>query len=326
MKLSTKVPMFFLMVGVLMLSAVITVSWKSNHILQLSMKGEIIEREAKQLMHLIDRNLFERYHDVSAFSMSLGPIDQASMDALLGARVYTDKLNAFVRNYKLYRRVVLFDLDGNVVAASDENSYRKRLVPLALLPQDVRQRDWFQRTVRGESLDPQLPQGPFVVGPERNLLEQSDTHFDMIFAMLLRDTDGNKLGVWVNVVDFTLVEAIVAESYKLLASRGFDRAELTLLDKQGRVIVDMDPVGRRKAEYQRDFSILNTLNLVDEDFEAARFAVSGLSGSHIAADVHEQTQQVMGYAHSSGSMTTRGLAGLPWFESPMMQAFCRRKC
>ena len=49
------------------------------------------------------------------------------------------------------------------------------------------------------------------------------------------------IGVWHNCANFLLVEEIIANAYQHYKQTECPDAELTLLDHQGRVLVDYDP-------------------------------------------------------------------------------------
>ena len=52
---------------------------------------------------------------------------------------------------------------------------------------------------------------------------------------------GEVIGYWTNRAKFSLVEEIVQQTYQEFTRSGMAGAELTLLDSQGRVLVDYDP-------------------------------------------------------------------------------------
>ncbi|OEE74236.1 hybrid sensor histidine kinase/response regulator [Enterovibrio norvegicus FF-162] len=320
MKLSIKLSAFFLFLALLMVVMVATVSLKGKDIAQSTVLTSI-EREAALLIKLIDRELLARYNDTKTFPLSLGSLDEQRLKGLGETAALAKTLNGYVRHDNMYRRMVVFDLEGNVVAANSQNTFGKPLADLSISPAAMRERDWFQRAIQGESLNPEMPNGTFVVGPERNLLENDSNHYDMIFSTVLRDMSGNPLGLWVNVVDFEAIERIVEETYVLLSSEGYNGVELTLLDRQGYVIVDMDPVGQKAANYQRDFTTIGQLNLMERGVEAAKLAVSGFSGANISMHSRKHIQQVTGYAHSNGAYDYPGLSWSAYIRVGVDEAF-----
>ncbi|MDA0129269.1 PAS domain S-box protein [Vibrio sp. MarTm2] len=306
MKFSIKLPLLFLSLSLVMLGVVTVVSLKARDLQQDKMLLNI-EREATLLIRLIERNLFERYHDVQAFRLSLGRVDEGKLKFITSSPKFASSLNDFVSNYKVYRRIMVFDLDGELLAFSTKNSFGKTLSSSQASAEKVANSDWFQEAISGVTLAPEQPDSSYVIGPKRFLIDDKPNSFDMVFASLIFDHQGRKAGLWVNVVDFSAVESIVAETYELLSNRGFVSSELTILDKEGRIIVDYDPVGQSKARYSRDFNVLSQLNLATNGVEGARLAVAGRSGSNISMHFRKQIEQVTGYAHTRGAYDYPGL-------------------
>ncbi|GLT19338.1 hypothetical protein GCM10007938_31200 [Vibrio zhanjiangensis] len=306
MKLSSKLPLLFFVFGVLMLGTVTLVSWKGKDILENTTLTNI-EREAVLLMRLIERNLFERYHDAQAFPMSLGVINKEKLNYVATDPHISDNLNRFVQNYKVYRRILILDNQGNILASNTQNAQGKTLPTPMISASEVRSTKWFTEAISGMTLDQDKPRSSYVYGPDQRLIDDLSTSYDMIFASVIQDSSGNAVGLWVNVVDFEVVENIVAETYELLSKRGFVSSELTILDNKGRIIVDYDPVGQNEAVYERDFNVLGNLNLATNGVEGARLAVAGLSGSNISRHFRKQVDQVTGYSYTSGAYDYRGL-------------------
>ncbi|MCG9682668.1 PAS domain S-box protein [Vibrio sp. Isolate23] len=306
MKFSTKLPLLFFVFGVLMLGAVTLTSWKGKDILQ-ETTFTTIEREAALLIRLIDSNLFERYHDAQAFPMSLGVVDKEQLDYVATSSLMAENLNSFVQNYKVYRRILIFDNKGNILASNTENEFGKTLPNLARTAREVRETKWFSEAIAGDTLDSDSPRSSYVFGPERYLIDDNPNSYDMVFATLILDRAGEPAGLWVNVVDFKAVETIVSDTYDLLSKRGFLSSELTILDNKGRIIVDYDPIGQSEAVYERDFEVLGQLNLATNGVEGARLAVSGLSGSNVSTHFRKQVEQVTGYAYTNGAYDYPGL-------------------
>ncbi|NOJ26265.1 PAS domain S-box protein [Vibrio coralliilyticus] len=306
MKFSIKLPLLFLSLSLVMLGVVTAVAFKGKDILQ-DRTLLAIEREATLLIRLIERNLFERYHDVQAFRLSLGEVDDGQLKFISSSPSFAANLNDFVRNYKVYRRIMIFDLEGELLAYSTKNQFGKTIANIQASAKKVQNSEWFVEATAGNTLVPEKPSSSYVIGPERFLIDDNPGSYDMIFASLIYDNTGAKAGLWVNVVDFYAVESIVAESYELLSNRGFVNSELTILDSVGRIIVDYDPVGQGQAKYHRDFDVLSQLNLATNGVEGARLAVAGLSGSNISTHFRKQVDQVTGYAHTQGAYDYPGI-------------------
>jgi hypothetical protein len=75
------------------------------------------------------------------------------------------------------------------------------------------------------------------------------------------------------VADFGLVEDIVGTFYQDYAEDGQKETELTILDKQGNILVDYDPNARNSKKDVRDFKVLGQVNLAKLGVQAAQAAV-----------------------------------------------------
>lgn len=306
MKLSQKFIAIMFFLGILMISAVTVISTYNRTILQENTLKNF-EREAILLIGIIERNLFERYHDVQAFPISLGDIGSESLGYIATKKETIENLNNFVLNYKVYRSIFIVDKNGVILATNSKNQFGKSIANLNISKNKIRNSDWFQKALHGETLNKDTENSSFVIGPQRFLIDENPTSYDLIFASRILDSNNDVVGLWVNVVDFSVVENMVYESYRLLSDRGFPSAELTLLDKNGKIIVDYDPVGQNITSYERDFEVLDNLNLAKNGVEAATLAISGLTGANISTHFRKKIDQVAGFAHTSGAYDYPGL-------------------
>ncbi|UTV30361.1 PAS domain S-box protein [Photobacterium atrarenae] len=323
MKLYQKIASIFIFFGLLLMALTFATSHKSKAIINDQSLLQI-EREAELLIGMIERNLFERYHDSRAFTLSLGALSKQGFNSLAHSTSTIKNLNTFVGNYKVYKRIIITDTKGNLIAASDRNKRGQPLPALKLNPQQLQQTTWFQNAIHGRFLSPDDGEGTTVAGPMRNIIRAvnpAPDSYEMVYTSRLLSTQGEVLGLWINVVDFQVIEKIVGEAYELLAQRGMPSTELTILDRSGNIIVDYDPVGQLKADYTRDFSVLGQLNLARNGVEGARLAVAGLSGSNVSLHYRKQIEQITGYANSHGAYDYPGLGWSALVRIPVDEAF-----
>ncbi|RMD63500.1 MAG: HAMP domain-containing protein, partial [Alphaproteobacteria bacterium] len=101
-------------------------------------------------------------------------------------------------------------------------------------------------------------------------------------------------------------------------------AGITVLDPEGRILVDYDPVGRGfsgLADYKRDFNVIGTLNLADEGLEAAQRAIKGESGWMVTTHTRKKTEQATGYARSTGAYDYPGLGWSTLVQIPVKETY-----
>ncbi|WP_342609955.1 PAS domain S-box protein [Vibrio tritonius] len=305
MRLTVKIPLLFAISGLIAIVGIFSVGIKGKQLFKENMLYRV-EREAQLLMALIERNLFERYHDTTTFPLTIQHMT-STRDIGAAEEEITRNLNAFVDNYKVYRRIVLFDTKGQLLAENTMNSHGKRLQPLQISAQEIAAMPWFKAVLSGEALDRSAAEAVYVTGPLHDVLRQKSRYYDLLFAKPITSANGEILGVWVNLMDFSAIEDLIYRTYQILSEDGLPSTEITLLDAEGRVLVDMDPLSQNQSDYQRDFAVLSTLNLADEGVEGAKLAVAGLTGANLSINSRKHLEQVTGYAHNQGVMDFPGL-------------------
>ena len=305
MRLTVKIPLLFAISGLIAIIGIYSVGFKGKQILEETTLYRV-ERESQLLMELIERNLFERYHDTSIFPLAIKGLNSVQ-HIHAQAPDLTKNLNTFVNNYKVYRRIALFDPQGHLLAANTTNSHGKTLHSLKVNPQSIAGKPWFQAVLRGDALDSSAADAVYVTGPLRDAFDQDGNYYDLLFAKPIINASGETIAVWVNLMDFSAIEDLISNTYQILSSDGLPSTEITLLDEEGRVIVDMDPLSQNQADYQRDFAVLGTLNLAEEGVEGAKLAVAGLTGANLSMNSRKHIEQVTGYAHDKAVLDFPGL-------------------
>jgi hypothetical protein len=116
--------------------------------------------------------------------------------------------------------------------------------------------------------------------------------------------------VWHNKATFGVVEEIISTGYAELMNKGMASAEITLLDKDGFIIVDYDPTVRGgELAVPHDPEVLKTLNLAEKGVESARQLVAGNSGGNRSFHARKQIWQTTGFSKSHGAL---GYPGVGW--------------
>ena len=272
-----------------------------------------IEQTAVLLNDTIDRNLFERYGDVQAFGLNQAAVDPANWRNPEPDNPLIRAMNGYMTGYGIYRLMLLVDTSGRVLAVNTVDAAGRPLDTKAFYDADFRDAPWFAKAVAGQFLTGEDGfSGTVVEQPARDAgigALYGEDGYVIPFAAPVTDTGGRTIGIWVNFADFGLVEEIVASFYGDLAAANMARAEITLLDAEGRIIVDYDPRGQDWTEYRRNPDIIGTFNLAEKGVEAALAAVRGGTGSTVSLHARKQVMQAAGYSHSRGAY---GYPGLDW--------------
>jgi|GEM_PF-729330 len=279
---------------------------------------EKVAKSASLLNQLVERNLFERYQNVQAFTFSLDGENLQKLSTPEQKEKLNNYMNELVLHYQIYTNLLLMSPAGELIATNNINAKG-----LSLAAKDTRFMDecdstkWFQDVLEEKFLIVSKTKSNVVVaGPSRDICSKKNNqsysnkdNYLMVFALPVYNDSGEIVAVWANFLDFQVVENLYAEVYKILAREGAPHAELSLLDAQGKLLIDYDPLGKLSAKYRRDFVVLEQLNLAEKGVEAARMAVSGHSGANISLNYRKQIHQVSGYAYSSSEF---GLPNLGW--------------
>jgi hypothetical protein len=277
--------------------------------------GQQYQNMAENLMDLVERNLFERYGDVQAFASNPVVLDRAHWHlSEESENPIIQAANRYVELYGVYALALVVDREGRLIAVNTRDANGDRLATEHLFQTDFSTRTWFQKALTGEFLESFKLSGTVVedlhIDPEVQSV-YSNSGYTLGFTAPIFDSTGEVVAVWSNRARFSLVEDIFFEQHAQLEKKGLGATELTLLDAQGRVIVDCDPaVTGVDQPGTYDKNVMQRLNLVEGGVEAAIRAVhDGGSGNLLARHARKGINQLCGYARSEGAL---GYPGLGW--------------
>jgi methyl-accepting chemotaxis protein len=311
--LALKLVATFLTVSLLPMAVLAFITFQSTNTIG-NQVGKGLETTARTVIDKVERNLFERYGDVQAFGANAAVRDRGGWyKADPKENPVVEAANRYAALYGFYLLSIVVDLDGRVVAVNSTGPNGKGINSKSLYSRNFKEASWFV-----DALDAKFLKGPLVDG---TVVE--DVHVDpdvqniyggnglvIGFSAPIKDETGKIIGVWNNRADFALVEEIVESAHKELLREGFGAAELTLIDRAGRVIVDCRPTeAGAKASILRQSDILFKQNLAQIGMSSAQALVRGESGYDSPTHVRRASPQVAGYAASKGAL---GYPGLGW--------------
>ncbi|QOV91042.1 methyl-accepting chemotaxis protein [Humisphaera borealis] len=310
--LSTKLIVTFMFLGVLPLAVI---GWRlkvaATKIEQTT--ADVMEERAAHLLDKIDRNVFERYGDVQAFASNAVIHDK---DSWYQAGADKNKIvaaaNKYASLYGIYKLSILVDTTGKVIAVNDRDATGKPIETGWIYQKNFKDAAWFKEAMAGNFLKSTILDGTYV----------QDVYFDdevkrvyggdgMVigFSAPMRDEDGNVIGVWNNRADFAFVEEMIVDTYKSMKADGVVTAEFSLVDREGRFLVDYDPSGLKKETLERDTATLLRRTIMEEGTDGARDLIAGHNGTSRVLDTEHGHWQTAGYASSKGAL---GYPGLKW--------------
>lgn len=282
--------------------------------------GTRFEATAISIADKVDRNLFERYGDVQAFA-SNRIVQERYNWYTPEENELTRAMNDYVATYGIYYLTLFVDLEGDLIAVNSKDAKGNQIASQPLFKKSFKNTTWFQ-ALKAKTFTTQMPftakgndisTGTFIedvhIDPDVKQAFQGDDGLTIGFSAPVYQ-GGEVIGYWSNRAMFSLVEEIVQTEYTLLQTAGYAGAEITLLDSEGRIIVDFDPIrqGTEGMTHNLD-NVLLKLNLAEKGVEAAQKAVAGETGHINAIHARKNILQASGYSHLQGAL---GYPGMNW--------------
>ena len=320
MKLTPKLIVLFLIFGILPMVTLGYIAYKSTEDIEASVPRNF-QGVAETIADKIDRNLFERYGDVQAFALNhaiynrydwyqVGPENNAIVAAM----------DEYVKTYGIYHLTILVDLEGKVIAVNSVDAGGHPINTAPLYQDNFADHPFFKAVATGNftrkmpfsAPDNRKSDGTFIedlhICPDVKTAYFGNDGLTLGFSAPVYE-NGKIIAYWTNRAKFSLVEEFFQSTYAELQAKGFDSAELTLLDADGRIIVDYDPAVKGTSDIVRDFNIIMKFNLADKGVVAAQEAVDGGTGNAWSFHARKKINQATGYAHLKGAL---GYPGMNW--------------
>ncbi|WP_285165116.1 PAS domain S-box protein [Shewanella goraebulensis] len=293
----------FILASMLLIIGIVIFALSSNSLLK-QRTISFYEKEAKQLTRLVEKSLHERYHDSELLTLFLGKVTQNDFTESVSSEQLATKLNGLIENRYSFKKIAILDLQGKVLAETNRNSDSKFVASTSLDQLTIANADWF-KAIRNYQVN--RNNHVFMFGPQRQFIDKQPGSYDILFGSPIFDDQDKMVGIWVNIVDFNIVEDIFKETYQKLVEKNLYHVELSLIDNKGYLLVDYDPIAKKQDAYIRDFNILNKTNLVDLKITGADRAIAGFSGTELSHHEINEKKQITIYNHFSGYKELQGI-------------------
>jgi hypothetical protein len=267
---------------------------------------------AESLSRAISAQFLAHYESAQSFGAALG-FDDKKKDA---GRL-TETLNNIAKLHKVYDLLLVVDAEGNYVASNTRNTENGFLNITSLKAQNVRKSAWFQNVMSLNFSNDRMKgiEGTYVedvqVDPLTTLV-YGEKRLGNSFSAPIRNRKGQVVGVFTGRANFRWVEQEFQTTYNILKRAHFETASLSLMNKDGFLVVDYNPpTNNGQTEILRDFK--GTLFKVNPSQLGEVKAVElskGKSGSLVAHDVRANKTLASGYI--SLSFDSRMLSSLGW--------------
>ena len=283
--------------------------------------GKKFETVAKTVADKIDRNLFERYGDVQAFALNKVAQSRTQWGNALNGNDITTAMNSYVVTYAIYYLTIMVDLNGEPIAVNSIDAGGNPIQTAHLMQKNYRNTEWFQAlssetftnkmpyTAPGNDISTGTYIGDIHVDSDVTSVYPNDDGLTIGFSAPVYGEEGEVIGYWSNRAKFSLVEEIVQQTYQELKNEGYPNAELTVLDGQGRVIIDYDPVRQGNEDVVHNMEAILRFNLAEKGVQIAQEAVAGKTGFMNTLHARKQIVQTGGYTHLKGAL---GYPGMNW--------------
>ena len=242
-------------VGAMILTALAvigSVMWASRAMKQESLHS--VEWAASHTQNKIDRVMFERYGDAQAFGLNDEFHQDLSAASPESKRSMETLLNNYAATYGCYDLIVVLDRNGRIVAVNTKDAAGKELPGASkLVGRDWSQNEGYRNAAAGKFTtgdEKGLLTGTFVGEPEHAELvaEVYGEHapaWNAAFTAPIVDDDTHSIRGYIqNYFDaHTMIEPLVADMYHALEDEGLRSAEFMVVDREGRMLVNIDPAG-----------------------------------------------------------------------------------
>jgi methyl-accepting chemotaxis protein len=318
--ITAKLTTLFILFGFIPMVVVGLIAYNASHTIEGSV-GTRFQAQAEGVADKIDRNLFERYGDVQAFGFN-SVLDQKAhwYSSGIEDNPIVQVMDQYVDTYDLYYLTILVDLEGRVIAVNSKDADGKRIQSQGLYGKNYREAAWF-RALKAQQFTTKMPfsapenmaaTGTYIedllVDPDVKAAYPGDDGLTLGYSAPVY-RDGKIVAYWSNRAKFSIVEDILRSAQQIMKSAGFLESAAILLDKDGKILMNYDPVFTGTDQIRHDFTALMTDNLATRGITAATGAVMGRSG--FATDPHPRTgvPQMIGYTHLKGAL---GYPGMNW--------------
>jgi methyl-accepting chemotaxis protein len=215
---------------------------------------------AQNIGETIDRNLFERYGDVQAFTRNAVVAEVDADPSPENRARLTGVMNEYMALYGVYAAMLYIAPDGSILAANTLDAKGKPVATAALIGQNVRAQSWFSTAARGQFLQGSSGLTGTAVGqPQTEPLLRTVLGRDvrtMSFSAAHEDSGGKLRGVWVNFFDTSVITQILDQARTEMVAKGLATSSIDIMSAAHarlfrRAAADMPVLGYAAAALDR---------------------------------------------------------------------------
>lgn len=263
---------------------------------------------AEALQSSIAAQFYERYGDVQAFSINpiISNLDKNKIVPLL---------NQYTVMYGIYDLILIVDTNGKLIATNEVGPDKKPIKTNDIYSKNYKEEAWFKNVIEEKYTRDEKNgfDGTYTEDPGfDDIVSQvyGERRFGSSFSAAIKDSAGKIVGVISNRAGSRWFELEFQKLYAALKKKGVPDAEITMLNKDGTVLVDYDPFfNSNDVNIKHDENVLGKLNLAEKGLGLAKDLVAGKDGSGIFVHARKKISQVAGY---TPIVDNKFIPGLGW--------------
>lgn len=189
---------------------------------------------SKSVLDKIDRNYYERFGDVQAFSVNKLVVNRLKGDSTVNADLQTF-VNTMVQYYVLYDLMMICDINGNVIKVNDVDKTNTKINSQALIGKNFASSDWFTTCTSAQGPEGGAWYSDFSINDDvKQIYNSSGT--GMGFAAPIKDENGTVIGVWYNFASWKEVTEGIRQMAEAELQQTTPNSYVVITQKQGSVI------------------------------------------------------------------------------------------
>lgn len=296
-RLSLRVKLLTMIIGVSLILGI--ASYISIGQMKQSFTSKTLESfgvSAKGIGDALEAQFYERYGDVQAFA------ENPSVVSMNGPAM-KENLNNYVKLYGIYDLILVVDRNGKYISSNTTDTQDKVLDINQLKAMSFTDAPWFQAAIHEKFTDYKTNNysGTYFEEPAVDPILTAAAGKKSIsvgFTSAIKDKSGKVIGVITNRSTTKWIDTELTKKLKDMKDSGVSDAEVTLINKDGKVLAEVRPNGN---DFHVDYSDETFLkkDMVKEHEPAGRLALTK-SGSVISQDMVDGGTDFTGYAHLNG--------------------------
>jgi methyl-accepting chemotaxis protein len=189
---------------------------------------------SQNILDKVDRNFYERFGDVQAFSVNKLVVNKLTGDSLHNAELQ-NFVNTMVQYYVLYDKMMICDINGNAVMLNTVDKANKPVNTNPLLGKNYKNEPWFTSCTANVGPEGGAWYSDLMVDDEVKQIYNSNG-LGLAFAAPIKNDAGEVIGVWYNFASWKEVTQGIREASEIDLHNTYPEAKIIVTKNDGDVI------------------------------------------------------------------------------------------